>query len=64
MFGRVPQPATPREEYFPLPRPVPVYMTYLTVEPSNNGVVFRPDRYGFDELAMPQMFGGQVASAS
>jgi hypothetical protein len=39
-------------------------MTYLTVEPSNNGVVFRPDRYGFDELAMPQMFGNQIASAS
>jgi murein L,D-transpeptidase YcbB/YkuD len=64
VFGRVPQPSTGREEYFPLPRPVPIYMTYLTVEPSNYGVVFRPDRYGFDALAMPQMFGGQVASAS
>jgi L,D-transpeptidase YcbB len=64
VFGQVPQPSTPREEYFPLPRPVPVYMTYLTVEPSNSGVVFRPDRYGFDELAMPQMFGNQIASAS
>jgi hypothetical protein len=29
-------------------------------------VTFRPDVYGFDALAMPQMFGGasQVASAS
>ena len=62
--GRVPQPSTSREEFFALPRGVPIYMTYLTVEPSNNGVVFRPDRYGFDALAMPQMFGNQVVSAS
>ena len=36
-------------------------MTYLTAEPSpGNGVVFRPDPYGFDTLAMPQMeFGGR-----
>jgi hypothetical protein len=40
-------------------------MTYLTVAPSNggSGVVFRPDPYGFDALAMPQMFGSQIASA-
>jgi murein L,D-transpeptidase YcbB/YkuD len=64
--GRVPQPQGHREEYFPLPRPVPIYLTYLTVEPSNNGVVFKPDPYGFDALAMPQMFGGtsRVASPS
>jgi murein L,D-transpeptidase YcbB/YkuD len=63
--GRVPQPTSQREQVFELPRPVPIYMTYLTVEPSPNyGVVFRPDRYGFDALAMPQMFGSEVASAS
>lgn len=64
VFGHVPQPTTPYEQTFNLPRPVPVYLTYLTVEPSNNGVVFRPDPYGWDALAMPQMFGNQVASAS
>ena len=64
VFGRVPQPTTTYEQTFNLPRPVPVYLTYLTVEPSNNGVVFRPDPYGWDALAMPQMFGNQVASAS
>jgi murein L,D-transpeptidase YcbB/YkuD len=64
VFGRMPQPTTTYEQTFNLPRPVPVYLTYLTVEPSNNGVVFRPDPYGWDALAMPQMFGGQVASAS
>ena len=45
---------------------MPVYMTYLTVAASGNGVIFRPDPYGFDALAMPQMFGppSQMASAS
>ena len=53
------------EQRIELPRPVPIYLTYLTVAPSNNGVVFRPDPYGWDTLAMPQMFGPNVmASAS
>jgi murein L,D-transpeptidase YcbB/YkuD len=66
VFGRMPQATSSREQEFTLPKPVPVYMTYLTVEPTANGVVFRPDVYGFDELAMPQMFGGssQIPSAS
>ena len=64
VFGRVPQSTVP-EQRIDLPRPVPVYLTYLTVEPSPNaGVVFRPDPYGWDTLAMPQMFNGRsVASA-
>ena len=39
--------------------------TPTTVESSPNyGVVFRPDPYGFDAQAMPQMFGpSQVAAA-
>ena len=65
VFGRVPKPGGDREEIFTLPRPVPVYMTYLTVQPRGNGIVFMPDPYGLDALAVPQMFGGatQVASA-
>ena len=58
VFGRPPEVLSPLEQRFDLPRPVPVYMTYLTVAPVNGGVVFRPDPYGFDALAMPQMFGG------
>ena len=47
-----------REQRIDLPRPVPIYMTYLTVAPgAEGGVMFRPDPYGFDALAMPQMFG-------
>jgi murein L,D-transpeptidase YcbB/YkuD len=67
VFGRMPQATSSREQEFQLPRPVPVYMTYLTVEVLDNGAIaFRPDVYGFDAQAMPQMFGGssQVASAS
>ena len=64
VFGDVPQAASPREQRFELPRPVPIYMTYLTVAPSANGVVFRPDPYGLDALAMPQMFGAPSKMAS
>jgi len=64
VFGRMPAVTSSREQIIPLPRPVPIYMTYLTVAPSGNGVVFRPDPYGFDALAMPQMFGGSVKIAS
>jgi L,D-transpeptidase YcbB len=66
VFGRMPQEASQSEQYIPLPRPVPVYMTYLTVKATGNGVIFRPDPYGFDALAMPQMFGPamKIASAS
>jgi len=64
VFGGVPQ-ASAREQAFQLPRPVPVFYTYFTVAPAGHGVVFRPDPYGWDTLAMPQMFGpGQVASGA
>ena len=56
VFSRPPQPTTQYEQVIELPRPVPVYMTYLTVQPSAGGLTFRPDPYGFDALAMPQMF--------
>ena len=64
VFGYVPEPTSPFEQSFPLPRPVPIYMTYLTVVASGNGVMFRPDPYGFDSLAMPQMFGGPARIAA
>jgi murein L,D-transpeptidase YcbB/YkuD len=65
VFGRMPDPGPVPEQIIPLPRPVPIYMTYLTVAADPGGVTFRPDPYGFDALAMPQMFGGanRIASA-
>ncbi|QIL02960.1 L,D-transpeptidase family protein [Sphingomonas sinipercae] len=56
VFGGVPDGGMV-DHVFELPRPIPVYMTYLTVSGSPTGVTFRPDPYGFDDLAMPQMFG-------
>jgi murein L,D-transpeptidase YcbB/YkuD len=64
VFGGVPQPSTSREQTFRVPNPVPVYLTYLTVVSKGNGLVFRDDPYGFDALAMPQMFGGSPEIAS
>ena len=62
VFPRAPQPSSAPEQIINLPRPVPVYMTYLTVEMRGGGIMFRPDPYGFDTLAVPQMFGqGQIA---
>ena len=65
VFPRAPQPSGAPEQIINLPRPVPVYMTYLTVEAGPGGVRFRPDPYGFDTLAMPQMFAsaGQPVTA-
>ncbi|HKX78011.1 MAG TPA: L,D-transpeptidase family protein [Novosphingobium sp.] len=57
VFPRTPQTTLQAEQSFELPQPVPIYMTYLTVEAGSGGVIFRPDRYGFDELAAPEMFG-------
>ena len=68
LFGSMPKGSNPKvEENVPLDEGVPVYMTYLTVAPTANGVMFRADPYGFDALAMPQMeFGAprRVASLS
>lgn len=66
VFGTVPRTDDRRpEQVINLPRPVPIYLTYLTVKPNPSyGVVFRPDPYGFDALAMPQMFGSDRVASS
>lgn len=64
VFPQPPQPSSVPEQHIDLPRPVPVYMTYLTVASTPDGVVFRPDPYGWDALAMPQMFGGSNVAAA
>jgi len=65
-FGGIPQGRSGREEVVNLREPVPVFMTYLTATARGNGVQFRPDPYGFDDLAMRQMFGPgrELADAS
>ncbi len=58
--GYVPKGKDPKvEEEVDLPRPVPVYMTYLTVQPTANGVQFMEDHYGRDAHLM-ERFSAQL----
>jgi L,D-transpeptidase YcbB len=61
--GYVPKGKDPKvEEEVDLPRPIPVYMTYLTAQPTATGVQFMPDHYGRDEHLM-ERFGAQLMAA-
>jgi len=61
--GYVPKGKDPKvEEEVDLPKPVPVYMTYLTVQPTANGVQFLPDHYGRDAHLM-ERFSTQLLAA-
>ena len=52
LFGsRVSPPTGAPEQRVDLPEPVPVYITYLTVLPSADGVVFQRDAYSRDVSA-------------
>jgi murein L,D-transpeptidase YcbB/YkuD len=61
--GYVPRGKNPKvEEEVDLPKPVPVYMTYLTVQPTASGVEFLPDHYGRDAHLM-ERFSTQLMAA-
>lgn len=61
--GYVPKAKNPKvEEEVDLPKPIPVYMTYLTAQPTPNGIQFMPDHYGRDEHLM-ERFGTQLMAA-
>ena len=61
--GYVPKGRNPKvEEEVDLPRPVPVYMTYLTAQPTASGVQFFPDHYGRDQHLM-ERFSSQLMAA-
>jgi murein L,D-transpeptidase YcbB/YkuD len=61
--GYVPKGKEPKvEEEVDLPKPVPVYMTYLTVQPTATGVQFLPDPYGRDAHLM-ERFSSQLVAA-
>ncbi|MFL6752489.1 MAG: L,D-transpeptidase family protein [Sphingomicrobium sp.] len=58
--GYVPRGSNPKvEEEVNLPKPVPVYMTYLTVQPTVSGVQFLADPYGRDAHLM-ERFGSRM----
>jgi murein L,D-transpeptidase YcbB/YkuD len=61
--GVIPTGRNPKVEYeVDLPQPVPVYMTYLTAQPTADGVHFMPDPYGRDAHLM-ERFGTQLMAA-
>lgn len=51
VFEQAPQPGSEPEQAFELERPMPVFLTYFTVEPGGGGVIFRDDPYGHDAAA-------------
>jgi murein L,D-transpeptidase YcbB/YkuD len=62
--GSVPRGKDPKvEEEVNLPAPVPVYMTYLTVQPTASGVRFLDDHYGRDANLMKR-FGARMVAAA
>lgn len=57
LFGRMPKGSNPdAEEDVELASPVPVYITYLTVGASADGIVFRNDPYGRDAPLLARLF--------
>jgi murein L,D-transpeptidase YcbB/YkuD len=61
--GYVPKGKDPKvEQEVDLPQPVPVYMTYLTVQPTPDGVQFLEDHYGRDAHLM-ERFSAQLMAA-
>jgi len=61
--GVVPTGRNPKvEDEVDLPQPIPVYMTYLTAQPTPDGVHFMPDPYGRDAHLM-ERFGSQLMAA-
>lgn len=43
------------EQWLKVPDPVPIYITYLTAAPAENGIAFREDAYGRDEAQLAQL---------
>jgi len=61
--GSIPQGDNPKiEKEVDLPTPVPVYITYLTVQPTADGVQFFEDHYGRDAHLM-ERYGSQLLAA-
>jgi murein L,D-transpeptidase YcbB/YkuD len=61
--GSIPKGDNPKvEKEVDLPQPVPVYMTYLTVQPTADGVQFMEDHYGRDAHLMDR-YGAQLLAA-
>ena len=66
LLGREPTaPGSEPEIQIQVPRPVPVYVTYITAQPSDKGLTFTKDVYGWDkpgaaQLALNNMIASRV----
>jgi L,D-transpeptidase YcbB len=64
LMGGLPQSPDPdRPMRVDLEQPVPVYLTYFTVAPAQNGVAFRADPYGRDEPVIARYFGADAMAS-
>ena len=60
LFGEMPHVPDPNvETRVDLQQPVPVFLTYLTVAATDDGVVFRSDPYGRDTAVLARYFGAE-----
>jgi murein L,D-transpeptidase YcbB/YkuD len=60
LFGSMPHVDNPHvETRVNLPKPVPVFLTYLTASASADGVIFRSDPYDRDTAVLARFFGAQ-----
>ena len=65
LFGRRVAAASPDpEQRVDLAEPVPIYITYFTAAPSEQGIAFRDDVYGRDEAGLARLAGGTAELAS
>ena len=62
--GKTPVASGAPDERVDLEDPIPVYMTYLTAEPSAGGIAFRADPYNRDEKLLSRVRLNEVQAAS
>lgn len=62
--GREPvAPGTEPELQVQVPNPVPIYITYLTAQPSDQGITWVKDEYGWDKPGAAQMAAAEMAAS-
>ena len=62
--GRDPTPPGPDPEIqVQLQQPVPIYVTYITAQPTPEGLTFLKDEYGWDQPGAAQMAAAEMAAS-
>ena len=64
LLGREPTPPGSEPEIqVQVPRPVPIIVTYLTAQPTDQGLTFAKDIYGWDRPGAAQMALAQMVAS-